>query len=93
MAIYDWRGRNNRGEAVDGQLEAMTDGGVADQLKAIGVTPVHIALAASSFSSPLFAARLRPLTPHQPLPTSDQTSERHPWTTNSNELTTTKTPA
>ncbi|MEO7107621.1 MAG: type II secretion system F family protein [Rhodoferax sp.] len=45
MAIYDWKGRNSRGEAVDGQLEAMTDGGVADQLKAIGVTPVYIALA------------------------------------------------
>lgn len=45
MAIYDWRGRNNRGEAVDGQLEAMTEGGVADQLKTIGVAPVYIALA------------------------------------------------
>lgn len=45
MAIYDWRGRNNRGEAVDGQLDAMTDGGVADQLKTIGVVPVYIALA------------------------------------------------
>ncbi|QTN26486.1 type II secretion system F family protein [Rhodoferax sp. AJA081-3] len=45
MAIYDWRGRNNRGEAVDGQLEAMTEGGVADQLKTIGVVPVYIALA------------------------------------------------
>ncbi len=43
MAIYDWRGRNNRGEAVDGQLEAMTEGGVADQLKTIGVVPVYIA--------------------------------------------------
>jgi MSHA biogenesis protein MshG len=45
MPIYDWRGRNNRGEAVDGQLEAMTDGGVADQLKTIGVAPVYIGLA------------------------------------------------
>ncbi|WP_294765727.1 type II secretion system F family protein [uncultured Rhodoferax sp.] len=45
MAIYDWRGRNNRGEAVNGQLEAMTEGGVADQLRSIGVAPVHIALA------------------------------------------------
>nr|WP_315489447.1 type II secretion system F family protein [uncultured Rhodoferax sp.] len=43
MAIYDWRGRNNRGEAVNGQLEAMTEGGVADQLKTIGVVPVFIA--------------------------------------------------
>ena len=45
MAMFDWRGRNNRGEAVQGQLEAMTEGGVADQLMAIGVSPVHIALA------------------------------------------------
>jgi MSHA biogenesis protein MshG len=43
MAVYEWRGRNNRGEAVNGQLEAMTENGVADQLKALGVTPVHIA--------------------------------------------------
>lgn len=43
MAIYDWRGRNNRGEAVNGQLEAMTEGGVADQLKTIGIVPVFIA--------------------------------------------------
>ncbi len=45
MAIYDWRGRNNRGEAVSGQLDAMTEGGVADQLLSVGVAPVHIALA------------------------------------------------
>ena len=45
MAVYSWRGRNNRGEAVNGQLEAMTEGGVADQLLSIGVSPVHIALA------------------------------------------------
>ena len=45
MAIYDWRGRNNRGEAVNGQLDAMTDGGVADQLKTLGIAPVYIALA------------------------------------------------
>jgi MSHA biogenesis protein MshG len=45
MALYEWRGRNNRGEAVNGQLEAMTENGVADQLRAIGVVPVHIAAA------------------------------------------------
>jgi MSHA biogenesis protein MshG len=43
MATYAWRGRNNRGEAVSGELEAMTEGGVVDQLMAIGVSPVHIA--------------------------------------------------
>ncbi|PIY23090.1 MAG: MSHA biogenesis protein MshG, partial [Comamonadaceae bacterium CG_4_10_14_3_um_filter_60_75] len=43
MAVYTWRGRNSRGEVVQGQLEAMTENGVADQLIAIGVAPVHIA--------------------------------------------------
>ena len=47
MPIYDWKGRNSRGEAVDGQLEAMTEGGVVDQLKTIGVAPVYIALASA----------------------------------------------
>ncbi len=48
MAIYAWRGRNNRGEAVSGKLDAMSEGGVADQLLAIGVAPVHIALVEGS---------------------------------------------
>lgn len=43
MALYDWRGRNSRGEAVSGQLDAASEGGIADQLRAIGVAPVHIA--------------------------------------------------
>jgi len=44
VAVYAWRGRNPRGEAVQGQLEALSESGVADQLKAIGVAPVHIAV-------------------------------------------------
>ena len=48
MATYAWRGRNNRGEAVSGELEALSDGGVADQLIATGISPVHIALAEDS---------------------------------------------
>ena len=47
MAVYSWKGRNNRGEAVSGQLDAMTEGGVADQLLSIGVAPVTIVLAAT----------------------------------------------
>ena len=43
MAVYTWKGRNNRGEAVTGELDAMTEGGVADQLRAIGVAPTFIA--------------------------------------------------
>ena len=45
MAIYAWRGRNPRGEAVQGQLEALSEGGVADQLLSMGVAPIHIAVA------------------------------------------------
>ncbi|MES2878120.1 MAG: type II secretion system F family protein [Pseudomonadota bacterium] len=48
MAVYAWRGRNARGEAVQGQLDAMSEGGVADQLISIGVAPVHIAIAVAS---------------------------------------------
>ncbi len=44
MAAYAWRGRNSRGELVSGELEAMTENGVADQLMTLGVAPVHIAL-------------------------------------------------
>ncbi len=44
MAAYAWRGRNARGEAVQGQLEAMSENGVADQLIAMGVAPVHIGI-------------------------------------------------
>jgi MSHA biogenesis protein MshG len=46
MATYTWSGRNSRGEAVNGQLEAMTEGGVADQLLSIGVAPVRITVVA-----------------------------------------------
>ena len=44
MALYQWRGRNGRGEAVSGELDATSESAVADQLMAIGVAPVHIAL-------------------------------------------------
>jgi MSHA biogenesis protein MshG len=47
MAVYTWKGRNARGEAVNGQLEALTESGVADQLVAIGVAPVHIEVSAA----------------------------------------------
>ena len=45
MTIYTWRGRNPRGEAVQGQLEAETEAGVTAQLVLLGVAPVHIAVA------------------------------------------------
>lgn len=42
MAIYAWRGRNAQGELIQGQLEAMSEDGVADQLLAMGLVPVQI---------------------------------------------------
>lgn len=45
MAVYAWRGRNGQGELAQGQIEAVSEHGVADQLLAIGVVPVHIAVA------------------------------------------------
>lgn len=48
MAAYAWRGRNARGEAVQGQLDATSENGVADQLIAMGVAPVHIGVVAQA---------------------------------------------
>lgn len=45
MTMYDWRGRDARGEAVQGQIEAATESGVVEQLMALGVAPVQIAVA------------------------------------------------
>ncbi len=43
MAAYTWHGRNARGEAVQGQFDALSEGSVADHLLAMGVSPVQIA--------------------------------------------------
>lgn len=51
MAVYAWRGRNPRGEAVQGQLEALTEDAVVDQLKAISVAPVQITLVVEKSSA------------------------------------------
>jgi MSHA biogenesis protein MshG len=51
MAAYAWRGRNARGELVEGELEAMTEGGVADQLMTLGVAPVQIKLSVAKIES------------------------------------------
>ena len=48
MPIFAWRGRNTRGELVQGQLDGAAEGPVADQLIAMGVVPVHIAPAVQS---------------------------------------------
>ena len=42
MTMFAWRGRNARGESVQGQIDALHEGAVAEQLIAIGVAPVLI---------------------------------------------------
>jgi MSHA biogenesis protein MshG len=44
MSHYTWRGRNTRGEAVDGLLLGQSQKDVADQLMTIGITPIDIVL-------------------------------------------------
>jgi MSHA biogenesis protein MshG len=43
MAVYAYKGRNARGDLVQGRLEAQSAGAVADQLLNVGVSPVDIA--------------------------------------------------
>jgi len=47
VAIYKWRGRNARGEAVESQLEAISEDDVLKQLSVMGVIPLHIVIAAA----------------------------------------------
>ncbi len=56
MAAYAWRGRNPRGEMVQGTLEADNDGAVAQQLLAIGVTPLTIVTRSESSSADISSA-------------------------------------
>ncbi|MBC7700965.1 MAG: type II secretion system F family protein, partial [Massilia sp.] len=42
MTAYAWKGRNNRGEMMTGVVDAATDGAVADQLFANGITPIEV---------------------------------------------------
>ena len=60
MTAYAWRGRNGRGELVQGELEAVGEGAVADQLVAMGVAPVHIeaATVAAGSSEPDWWVRM-----------------------------------
>jgi len=51
MNSYAWKGRNGRGEVINGVIDAEAEGAVADQLLAGGVTPVQIELAGNSLSA------------------------------------------
>lgn len=45
MAVYAWRGRNTLGELIQGELDAVSEDAVADQLLSLGLVPVQIQLA------------------------------------------------
>ena len=51
MPTYAWRGRNGRGELVEGRLDGAGEGAIADQLVSMGVAPVHIGVATESGQS------------------------------------------
>lgn len=52
MNMYAWRGRNAFGEAVTGQLEAMTEENVVEQLIDGGVVPVNVAISTAATETP-----------------------------------------
>ena len=51
MAIYAWRGRNTQGELLQGELEAVSEDAVADQLLSLGLAPVQIQVATAPKAS------------------------------------------
>ncbi len=51
MPTFAYKGRNPRGEIVNGRLEGADAGAIADQLFNTGITPVDIAPAASDVSA------------------------------------------
>ena len=42
MPVFAYKGRSSRGELVQGSLEGVDTGVVADQLLGTGVTPIEI---------------------------------------------------
>jgi MSHA biogenesis protein MshG len=51
MASYAWKGRDPHGDLVQGVIDAASDDAVADQLLAIGVSPLAIAPRTLSFTA------------------------------------------
>ena len=51
MSSFAWKGRNARGELVEGVIDADDDAAVADQLLATGVSPVSIAAKAQAIGA------------------------------------------
>ena len=48
MAVYAYKGRNPRGELVQGRLEGSDSSAVADHLLHTGITPIDIHMSATS---------------------------------------------
>jgi MSHA biogenesis protein MshG len=60
MPVFAYRGRNPRGELIEGNLESTDSGAVADQLVNTGVTPIDIRqTAAAAAAAPPIADLLR----------------------------------
>ncbi len=51
MPIFEYKGRNNQGQAVDGNIEASSADAVATQLLNIGITPIDITQATKEQAS------------------------------------------
>jgi MSHA biogenesis protein MshG len=51
MPVFEYRGRNPRGEMVRGSLEGADTGAIADQLFNIGVTPIEIKVSRATVES------------------------------------------
>jgi MSHA biogenesis protein MshG len=51
MPLFEYRGRNPRGEVVRGSLEGADTGAIADQLFNTGITPIEIKVSGASVQS------------------------------------------
>jgi MSHA biogenesis protein MshG len=58
MAVYAYKGRNPRGELVQGRLEGSDSSAVADHLLHTGITPIDIHMSATTQASTGAARRL-----------------------------------
>jgi MSHA biogenesis protein MshG len=59
MAVYAYKGRNPRGELVEGRLESSDTGAVADHLFNTGITPIDIRQASGELGRPEVPEALR----------------------------------
>ncbi|MBI5918901.1 MAG: type II secretion system F family protein [Nitrosomonadales bacterium] len=71
MAVFSYKGRNARGEAVQGTLDGADSGNIADQLAGIGIIPTEIkpssqlSAASPKLSLPDFFSRKKRVDPQE----------------------------